>query len=321
MTTREALFAFVKISIKGKADEKSAFDDIDWKELYETASKQGVLSTVWNGIEIQSKAGLLKLSIPDKMFWLGMVKKYEAGNDTKRQQIIDFVHKIEPIRCIILKGLDYARYWPDSKQRSFGDLDIWSDGQHSEINQASLSIGGKVEGDTNSKHNEIDFGELHIENHLTFVDTTHPQGKRENEILRNVYRNDATPILASNLLSPNVNFTALFMLKHLQNHFLYEGVRMRLVMDWVYFIEKEKKKIDWDIVMPAMKELRIKNLADFLTDYAEYLRGEREKTHIMNDLEELFFEPAMDRRLDLIHSAIRFMNRCKKRWHWHKYIW
>lgn len=317
MTTKEAFSTFINISLRGEARKGLAFDRINWKELLELSLAQGVLAIVWNGIEIQSCEGNLPISVADKMLWHGMVRKSEGEMNNMRKQAEDFAELISPLPCIVLKGFDYARYWPSASQRVFGDLDIWSCGNQDKINHAVTEAGGTAESDNDSKHNEIHYNGLRVENHRYFVS----DGKtlREHQIedlLCDTIGNDFTAIDGSKLLYPNANFSVLMMLRHVQNHFLYEGVRLRLVLDWHFFMKKEKNNIDWESVTPAMKTMNIAQLAELLTQFCEVLEGKREKNDRLQRFEDLLFEPEMDRRLTLIPSIVRVYKRCIKRWQW-----
>lgn len=317
MTTKEALFAFINIALRGEARKGLAFEHIDWKELLELSIGQGILAIVWNGIEIQVSDGELPISVNDKMLWHGMVRKSESEMANKKKLAEGFAQLISPLPCIVLKGFDYARYWPSATQRVFGDLDIWSYGNQEEINRKVSEAGGSAEPDNDSKHNELHFNGLRIENHRYFI--TNGKTLREHqmeELLCEIIGDDFTPLDGGKLMVPNINFTVLMMLKHTQNHFLYEGVRLRMVLDWYYFMKKERDNIDWESITIAMNTLNISHLADLLTHYCEVLAGEREKDGDLQQFEDLLFEPEMDRRLSLIPSIVRIYKRCIKRWRW-----
>ena len=49
------------------------------------------------------------------------------------------------------------------------------------------------------------------------------------------------------LLCPNADFNALFLTAHAINHFLYESVKMRHLLDWALFMKAEQENVDWDL--------------------------------------------------------------------------
>lgn len=317
MMTKETIYIFINISLRGEARKGLAFDNINWKELLELSMAQGVLAIVWNGIEIQAAEGNLPISVADKMLWHGMVRKSEGEMNNMRRQAEEFAALISPLPCVVLKGPDYARYWPVASQRVFGDLDIWSYGHQDEINRKVTEAGGEAETGNDSKHNEIHINGLRVENHRYFVSDGKTLREHQiEEMMCDVIGNDFTPIDGGLLLAPNANFSTLMMLKHVQNHFLYEGVRLRLVMDWYFFMKKERDNIDWKRISTAMNAMNIAHLAELLTQYCEVIEGKREKNKRLQQFEDLLFEPEMDRRLTLIPSVIRVCKRCIKRWRW-----
>ncbi|MDO4462429.1 MAG: nucleotidyltransferase family protein [Bacteroidia bacterium] len=318
MTTREALFELIRISVTGEADGALSMEDIDWRELLTLSVQQGVLGIVWGGIELQVRSGYLAMPIQMKMLWHGVVRKAQSEVDTMRDKAEQFADLISPLPCIVLKGLDYGRFWPMSNYRVFGDLDIWSCGNHDEINTIVAKIGEKVDTGGGAKHDELYYQGLRIENHRYFVsDCITEKEKREDGILREIIGNRYMPIEeGSKLLSPNVNFTYLMMVKHIHNHFLYEGIRLRHVLDCLFFLRRESGNVDWGVVRPALKELGIERLSQLLTQYCDSMVSKTSKDRRLLRFEDLFFEPEMDRRLSLIPSIIRVYNRTLKRWYW-----
>lgn len=56
----------------------------------------------------------------------------------------EFDEKIKPTSIVALKGIDYARYWPNSAWREFGDLDCYVDSNTVEIDRRAVGVGADV---------------------------------------------------------------------------------------------------------------------------------------------------------------------------------
>ena len=64
----------------------------------------------------------------------------------------------------------------------------------------------------------------------------------------------------------------MFLVKHAQRHFIREGICVRHLLDWAFFLKAEAENIDWGRVVPMMEECRILNLARAMTSLCiEYL--------------------------------------------------
>ena len=74
----------------------------------------------------------------------------------------------EDIKCIVLKGLALASYYPDFSKREFGDLDCYLiKNENTVANEGDLlakRLGWNVE-EAGYKHSHISYKELLIENH------------------------------------------------------------------------------------------------------------------------------------------------------------
>lgn len=55
------------------------------------------------------------------------------------------------------------------------------------------------------------------------------------------------------LYMPSANFNALFLTAHAMNHFLYESIKVRHVLDWALFIKTEHDNVDWTIFRPIVQ--------------------------------------------------------------------
>ena len=267
---REQLIGLVSAAVKGGEGDIGAVDGIDWKALLAEASRQGVKGLVWSFVQSHPTCAS-SLSFEDKMEWYGNVRMTEAKIAKMWDEANEFATTLNEhcpdLRCVVLKGIDYAHYWPNPLHREFGDLDSWFGDDFERSNETAESIGARVEYHGDDKHTHTRFNGLMVENHRDFTDRLSRMDLLAEDTLREFMALRPARPMADNLalFSPNENFSALYLVLHAQGHF-DEGIRLRHVLDWLFFVRAKQAEIDWARVVPAMKALGIYNFACCMTE-------------------------------------------------------
>ena len=280
---QQQLIELIRIALTGKFSSENILDAIDWQEILELASIQGVKGVVWSAIQDNPKVVAL-LCLDDKLEWWGHIRNTEAKTTDMFNKSAEFAARLSPIPCVVLKGIDYARYWPNPRHREFGDLDCWCADQFEESNKRSVEIGATVEYESGGKHTHTKYKGLTIENHQYFTDMRIKAECVANRILQECIGDEFKEIENTKLLSPNANFSALFMTEHAQGHFILEGISLRHVLDWYFFLRKEVDNIDWTKVIPAMKEMRIWEFARCMTQICIDFLEKNDRLHELFEL-------------------------------------
>lgn len=60
---------------------------------------------------------------------------------------------------------------------------------------------------------------------------------------------------------PSPNLHALFLVRHMVEHFASAGMTLRQILDWAFFVEKHTKIVDWKWLLNVLEEYHMK---DFL---------------------------------------------------------
>ena len=183
--------------------------------------------------------------------------------------------KEKQIPVVVLKGIAFAQYYPNPLHRECGDLDCYLMGKKEEGDQCTLEMGGRLE-ESGYKHSHLSYKGLTIENHRFFTDLKNtPRSFLTERHLKELMQEDCTSLGDTSLLSPSLNFNALFLLKHAQGHFIDEGIRMRHVLDWALFLRKKQEEVDWSKVLPSLEVTHTAQFAGVMTAIAvRYLRIE-----------------------------------------------
>lgn len=95
-----------------------------------------------------------------------------------------------------------------------------------------------------------------VENHYDFINVHHHKSNAEFEkILKQLGEDDSHFVVLNGekVYLPSPNLHALFLLKHLMMHFASEGIMLRQVVDWGFFVEKHSKEVDWDYVQEVLE--------------------------------------------------------------------
>lgn len=117
------------------------------------------------------------------------------------------------------------------------------------------------------KHSEIRYQGEVFENHQYFVHTR--EGKRskllQQELLETLKTDRWDFFPDSNIYLPPVQWNAMFLTYHACAHFITEGLRLKQILDWAIFLQKEQDIIDWEQFYSFCERHHLRRFADALT--------------------------------------------------------
>lgn len=242
------------------------FEPKDWRSFYALSRHHGVVSIVFDKIKDTPK----RIAPPKDV----ILRWYPHSHTIERQMhhieylSVEFAELMAQydVPVAVLKGIAYASYYPTPHHRESGDLDCYLMGKADLGDKLITKIGGRIE-EAGYKHSHLMYKGLTIENHryLTNFDNTR-LGIKFERLLQKYIQNGLTPIGNTKLLNPCADFNALFLLKHAQRHFRQEdGIRIRHLLDWAFFLRAESENVHWDEIIPIMRECRMLNFAKAIT--------------------------------------------------------
>lgn len=241
------------------------FTPKDWEFFYALSQRHGVVAIVFDAIRDIPKEIAPPRSITLK--WISNALSIEDQMKKKEAVAVEFTEKLSErgIQTVVLKGLAYASYYPNPYHRESGDLDCYLLGQKELGDKVTIEIGGKME-EAGYKHSHLFYKGLTIENHryITSFDNT-KRGVNTEQLLQRLVSKEHRPIGDTKLLNPSADFNTLFLIKHAQRHFIKEGICVRHLLDWTFFLKAESQNVNWDKVIPMMKECRILEFAKVMT--------------------------------------------------------
>jgi len=233
----------------------------EWLDLKILAEKQGLSAVVVDGIE-----RLQKELMPPKLMlvqWIGEVSQiYEKRFAEYRKAISDLAgfYNSHGFKMMVLKGYACSLDWPKPEHRPCGDIDVWLFGQQKEAD-AALGSWFKAQGlqaaiDISHHHHTVfEWQGFTVENHYDFVNVhAHRSCAELEEVFKELGQDDSnhTEIwndsngTTTKVYIPPTNLHALFLIRHLANHFASIEITFRQILDWAFFVERHGCNIDWN---------------------------------------------------------------------------
>lgn len=236
---------------------------IDWTAIKALADMHGLSAIVLDGVNGLSGLSNSAVQGPAKQFllqWIGEVmQSYEGRYATYEKAIGSLAgfYNQHGYKMMVLKGYACSLDWPNPKHRPCGDIDIWQFGNQKKAD-AFLSKEKDVKIDTSHHHHTVfEWDLFSVENHYDFINVHHHKSNVEFEkILKQLGEDDSytVEVNGEKVYLPSPNLHALFLLKHLMMHFASEGIMLRQVVDWGFFVEKHSKDVDWKYVLEVLDQ-------------------------------------------------------------------
>ena len=332
------LLSLIRTIVKG-AHEEHLTEDVRWEKVRKEASRQGVQGLCLDALEL-----LPAEQRPDKAMlleWFGQVVSMEQQYDRHRKAIdaLACFYKQNGIKMMLLKGYGLSLYWPKPNHRPAGDMDIYLGGCWQRADRlVSEQLGIPVD-DGHEHHTCFSFRGVSIENHYDIVNTKANRSSRELEPLFKKIATFGKPLTMekSEIFLPSPTLNAIFLIRHLGQHFAGAEATLRQLLDWGFFMLHEHGNVDWELVVSTLKKVGIyrffQQINAICVDYLgfselSFPRIEREEAleeRIINDIlsPEFDEEKPQGNTLKVIFFKIRrfFANRWKRELVFREGIW
>lgn len=230
-------------------DLDALFQNVNWVALKELAEKQGLSAVVLDGIE-----KLPEQYRPPKVFlleWIGeTLQGYEYRYELYCRTIAEMAgfYNSHGYKMMVLKGYACSLDWPKPEHRPCGDIDIWQFGQQKNADEALAKEKGVEIDSSHHHHTVLYWRDFMVENHYDFINVHHHKSNAEVErVLKELAQDDShsVAVYGEKVYLPSANLHALFLLKHTMMHFAAEGISLRQLLDWGFFMKAHHQEIDW----------------------------------------------------------------------------
>lgn len=219
----------------------------DWQTLYDMAKKQSLVGVCFAGLQrLRTDTNIPRIDISEMLYlkWLGMAAKIQQKNEIINRQCIEIQKEFSEngLDTCILKGQGAASYYNESLKllRQPGDIDIWVNGTWKTVMDYVNARTPNREFDMKHTHLNM-YDDTPVEVHWRPSMSLNPIYSKT---LYHYYEEQAPqqckhfvelPNHMGRISAPDPKFEAVHIMYHIFNHFLYEGVGLRQMMD-LYFV-------------------------------------------------------------------------------------
>ena len=240
---------------------------IDWRQLYNFASRQALLGFCFDGIERLTKefSEELKQNPMGRdllMTWMGAAQQIRRQNvkvNAVAGKLFSMLRE-DGFRCCILKGQGNALMYPNPYSRTPGDIDVWVNASREEITKyAKRHL--NLEDDIRFHHLETTMDGVPVELHFFPCSMNNPFYHAR---LQKWFKRNAD-LQCSNVVSlpdgigeiaiPTMAFNVVYQLTHLYHHFFDEGIGMRQIIDYYYVVNNDESLVIRDTLQRVLKHL------------------------------------------------------------------
>ena len=252
MIKTSAIFLFLNYCLGKKVDMSMVVAKIDWRQLYNFASRQALLGFCFDGIERLTKefSEELKQNPMGRdllMTWMGAAQQIRRQNMKVNAVAGKLYSKFreDGLRCCILKGQGNALMYPNPYSRTPGDIDVWVNASREQITEYAKKH-FKLGDDIRYQHIETSVDGVPVELHFFPCTMNNPI---HNARLQKWFKRNAD-LQCSNVVSlpagigeiaiPTTAFNVVYQLTHLYHHFFDEGIGMRQIIDYYYVVNNDE---------------------------------------------------------------------------------
>ena len=240
--------------------------NIDFKAVLNEALKQSVLLMVYDKLNETNAEFLAHAEKLTELVYSLMTKNMRANR--AQAELVDLLEN-EGFDYVILKGEASAMYYNNPSLRSLGDVDFLIKPK----DKADIDALLKQNGYTSSHEDHICHvvykkGKKHLEMHFEVAGI--PNGKTGEKVREYLKEVVDRPIMGENdyggFYAPAHHYHAVILLLHMQHHMLSEGMGLRHLLDWGYFVNETYEMPFWEEdAIPFLKEIGLFTYACVMT--------------------------------------------------------
>jgi len=263
-TNIRAFFSLVRLGIGHQAGLLP--DVFDWTSLETLAEQQGLSAILVDGVDC-----IPENMRPPKVFllqWIGeTLQGYEYRYELYKRAIAELAATYNHLgyKMMVLKGYGCGVNWPKPEHRPCGDIDIWLFGKQKEADAALTKETGIIIDSSHHHHTVFYWRNFLVENHFDIVNVySHQSNQNIEKVFKKLAmeQTNTVELYGETVYIPTPNFHALFLLKHAMGHFAAEGLTIRQILDWGFFVKNNSNSIDWGWLQGLLTSYGMKDLFD-----------------------------------------------------------
>ena len=289
----KSFLSLVKLGIGHSA---SIPTHVDWVTTEALAAEQGLSAIVLDGIEELP----LNKRPPQELLlqWIGEVLGFYENNYVEYEKAIGRLahfYNRYGFQMMVIKGYGLSLNYPRPSHRPCGDIDIWLFGKQKDADAAlAENTGIQIDG-SHHHHTVFEWDRFTVENHYDFINVHHQKSSLKFEaIFKELGKDDSykVDVNGETVYLPSPNLHALFLIRHMANHFVGANITLRQVLDWAFFVKESTEEIDWVWLENILEQYHMMDFYNCLNAIC---------------VEDLGF------CVDIFHQAVQFNTRMKER--------
>lgn len=252
------LFELIQIAFGYKRQLERQLSPEEWRDVYEQATKQTVVGTVFDGVQKLPKEQWPTQSVLFE--WIGQTEQIRQQNRKVNAVLkeLALLFNANGIRYAVVKGQIVGSYYSNSQLRQAGDIDYYV--ESSDFERAKQLIestwGVTFEESEGHHHIEFEYKGLPFEQHHTLIKL---YDKKKNEywerLMKETFKSMEIEGVPVSVLSPTLH--SLYIFLHLYHHLLELGVGLRQFCDWAAILHACKNEIDHQAIRKHLELLGI----------------------------------------------------------------
>lgn len=238
----------------------------EWNIIFELANKQSLVGITFIALQrmgADADEGYTRIGMSEVCYltWMGMAARIQLTNDNVNQYSVEIQRRlsVDGYACCILKGQGVSAYYGAlSEFRHSGDIDVWVPGGYKDTIKylAGLGVLGKV----TANHAEVHiFEETDVEVHPIPAIFRCPWTNRRWSRFCKEHQGDWQQ--RNGLTVPSVEFNLVFLMVHMYQHLLREGIGLRQMMDYFFVIKAQEVQGSMLKVQRTIESLGMKRFA------------------------------------------------------------
>ena len=234
--------------------------EVNWTEVRNCAKEQGVLGFCFDSIgDLPPDLSPDMDNLMDWQYHVLCMEHWYAKHVGHIAELARF-YESNSIKMVLLKGYGLSLNWPKPNHRPIGDIDIylgslWHYGDQIVHDKLGIEVD-----DSHEHHTTFTYKKTMVENHYDFINTKlHRSNVQKEKVLKELARNKTitTMVDGATVQLPSPIFNAVFLPYHIGKHFAGSEMILRQILDWCFFVRAYHDQIDWNIVIPILKDFGI----------------------------------------------------------------
>ena len=258
---------FLNYCLGKKVDMSMVVAKIDWRQLYNFASRQALLGFCFDGIgrltkEFSEELKQNPMGRDLLMTWMGAAQQIRRQNmkvNAVAGKLFSMLRE-DRMRCCVLKGQGNALMYPNAYSRNPGDIDVWINASRERIMEYARNK-FELGDDISLQHLETSLDGVPVELHFfpCFMNNPIYHARLQKWFRRNADLQFShivsLPDGAGDIAIPTSSFNVVYQLTHLYHHFFDEGIGMRQIIDYYYVVNNDELLVIRDTLQRELKYL------------------------------------------------------------------